>query len=65
VIFNPEKKSLKSQLRQADKVKAKYVLILGEDEITQGKVFLKDMESGDQQGIEFENLINKVKSLVK
>ena len=41
--------SLKSQLRSADKNRAKIVIILGEDELKQGKVTIKDMSGKDPQ----------------
>ena len=41
--------SLKSQLRSADKNKAKIVIILGEDELKQGKVTIKDMSGAQPQ----------------
>ena len=44
-----EGKSLKSQMRRADKLGARYTLILGEDELTTGRGMLKEMATGDQQ----------------
>ncbi len=41
--------SLKSQLRSADKSKAKIVIMLGEDELKQGKVTVKDMRGKKPQ----------------
>ena len=38
-------RSLKSQMRQADKQRAKYVLIVGEDEIKVGALTVRDMHS--------------------
>ncbi len=43
--------SLRAQLRQADKREAKYVVIIGEDEIQRGEVTLRDMASGDQSTV--------------
>lgn len=40
--------SLRSQLRQADKREARFVVIIGEDELQKGEVTLRDMASGDQ-----------------
>lgn len=48
-------RSLKSQMRYADKIKARYVLILGEDEIKREKAILKNMASGKQEEISIEN----------
>jgi histidyl-tRNA synthetase len=49
-------RSLKAQMREADRQKAKKVLIIGEDEIRKGKAILKDMESGGQEEIELEKI---------
>lgn len=41
--------SLKSQMRLANKLNARYVFILGEDEIKKGVVTIKNMATGDQK----------------
>jgi histidyl-tRNA synthetase len=48
VEIDYEGKSLKSQMRRADKFKARYTLILGEDELTRGGAAIKDMDRGIQ-----------------
>lgn len=53
-------KSLKSQMRRANKLHFKYVAIVGEDELTQKVVTLKDLESGDQKKIPFGELLGFV-----
>ncbi len=42
-------KSMKSQMRQASKTNARYCLILGKDELAQGTVNVKNMDSGEQR----------------
>jgi len=49
-------RSLKAQMREADRQRAKKVLIIGEDEIKKGKAVLKDMESGEQEEAELEKI---------
>jgi histidyl-tRNA synthetase len=49
-------RSLKAQMREADRQKAKKVLIIGEDEMKKGRAILKDMESGEQGEIELEKI---------
>ncbi len=58
-------RSMKSQMKQADKSKAKYALILGEDEIAQGVVTLRDMESSGQNQVARDEIINKLCAEVK
>lgn len=54
--INYEKKSLKAQLRNADKLSSKFVLILGEKEWKEKEALLRDMKKGIQEQIKFENL---------
>ncbi len=48
VEMEGEERSLKSQMRRADKVKAQYVFIVGEDELSKGKGILRHMGSKEQ-----------------
>jgi histidyl-tRNA synthetase len=51
-------KSLKSQLRRADKLGANRVLILGGDELARGVAVLRDMNSGTQAELPLADLDN-------
>ncbi|BCR04595.1 histidine--tRNA ligase [Desulfuromonas versatilis] len=46
-----EGRSLKAQLRRADKLRSRYVLILGEDELARKQATLRDMEAGTQEEV--------------
>jgi histidyl-tRNA synthetase len=59
-----EGKSLKSQMRRADKLKAGYVLILGEDELKRGKAALRNMETKSQDEISIDKLLETLKSKI-
>ena len=48
-------------MKYADKLGAKYSLVLGDDEISSGKATLKDMESGEKREILLENLSEEVR----
>jgi len=52
VGFNFCKNSLKSQLEVADSMKVPYALILGQKEVQDGSVIVRDMESGIQEIID-------------
>ncbi len=54
-------KSLKGALRNANDAHAKYVLILGEDELKKDIITLKDMSSGEQKELALQNLIKELK----
>jgi len=62
VAMDHEGRSLKSQMKQANKAGAKYVLIVGDDEIESGKGVLKDMDTQQQQdvGLTCSALLNAV-----
>lgn len=55
VAMDHEGRSLKSQMKQANKAGAKYVLIIGDDEIENGKGVLRNMATQQQQGVELES----------
>jgi histidyl-tRNA synthetase len=48
--------SLKSQLRRADRLSARYVLIIGDDEISSGIVKWKKLSDGTQGEISFQDI---------
>lgn len=41
-------RSLKSQFKYADKINARFVLVIGDDEINENKISVKNMETGEQ-----------------
>lgn len=47
-------KSLKAQLKYADKKNSRYVIIIGEDEIKSGEAKIKEMASGKEENIKLE-----------
>ncbi|MEW6376759.1 MAG: histidine--tRNA ligase [Thermodesulfobacteriota bacterium] len=57
-------KSLKSQMRRADKLKARYVLILGEEELKKGRAVLRNMEDKSQEEIPMSDLLETFKSKI-
>lgn len=55
------KNGLKGQLETATKVGARYTLIIGQKEIIDNTVIVRDMESGIQEIINFEKAITEIK----
>ncbi len=51
-------RSLKAQLKYANKIDATHTMILGEEELKKGVVTVKDMEQGSQEEILIDNIIN-------
>ncbi len=56
-------RSLKAQMKHADRVAARYVIILGDEEIEKRRVIVRDMKKGDQKEIEIDNLVNTLKEI--
>ena len=56
VEMEGEARSLKSQMRRADKLKAVSVLIVGDDELGKGAAVLRDMASKGQEEIKLDSL---------
>jgi histidyl-tRNA synthetase len=59
-----EGKSLKSQMRRADKLNAPYVLILGEDELKKGRAVLRNMGNKAQEEIALKDIVNTLKEKI-
>ena len=53
-------RSLKAQMKYADKIGAEYTAVIGDDEISAGKITLKNMKTGEQQEVEINELHNKL-----
>ena len=54
-------RSVKSQFKYANKINAKFTIILGEDELKNNSVKLKNMDSGEEIFVNLEDLVNKIK----
>ncbi len=57
-------RSVKAQMREANRYKARFALFVGGEEFEQGKLNLKNMESGEQQNIPLDD-INQIINLIK
>ena len=51
-------RSVKAQFKYADKLGAKFVAVIGGNELEQGAVMLKNMATGESESVAFENLVN-------
>ena len=58
-------KSLKSQMKRADKLSSRYALILGEREISENKAEFRDMQKGTQETIGLDDLEETITRIVK
>lgn len=54
------KDSLKAQLDEANRIGAKYCLILGQKELLDGTIIIRDMESGTQEVIDYKKIHQEI-----
>jgi len=52
-----QSRKIKAQFKAADRLKAKYVLILGDDELQKGVVNVRTMETGEQTEVPLSDLV--------
>lgn len=58
----PEPAKMKKQMGYADKRQVPYVILVGETEMQSGKYALKNMQTGDQQSLSLQQLIEHLNS---
>ena len=61
----PDSAKMKKQMIYADNNKIPFVAIVGENEIKQGKVMLKNMKSGEQDALTADEMVAKLVNIVK
>ena len=57
----PEAAKMKKQMGYADAKKIPFVALVGENEMADGKINLKNMQSGEQESVGMDELIEKIK----
>jgi histidyl-tRNA synthetase len=60
-MLDPEGRSFKSRMKQADKLGARFVAILGEDEMARGVVTVRDMARSTQEDVPRERALAHLK----
>jgi len=61
VLVDYDGRSLRSQMKRADRADASYVLIVGGDELERGEVTVKDMTTGQQSTVARTALVQRLK----
>ena len=56
VLMDHEGRGMKSQMKRADKLRARYVAILGEDELAKGQWTVRDMAGSQQDAVPFSRI---------
>lgn len=57
ISLDLDRRSLKSQMRQADGSGATFALIIGDDELAQNKVSVKNLKTSEQQMVAFDQVV--------
>ncbi|MDD4686490.1 MAG: histidine--tRNA ligase [Candidatus Cloacimonetes bacterium] len=60
VEYNPEKASFKAQMKAADASHAAYAIILGDDELANNKIILKNLSTSIQESLNLAEIIRKL-----
>ena len=63
VVVDIMNRNFKSLIKYANKINAKYALILGEDELKNEAVTVKNMASGDQRTVKISELVNSQETI--
>ena len=63
VICETLRRSMRSQMRDANKSNADYVIIIGDDEFNSRTIQLKDLKNGEQEKVDLEKIVSYFKSL--
>jgi histidyl-tRNA synthetase len=61
VLLDPEGRSFKSRMKQADKLGARFAAILGDDELRRGVWTLRDMARSEQRDVTEDAILEHIK----
>ena len=61
--FDSLRRSIKSQMREANKIGASLAIIIGDKELKDKSVQIKDLNNGQQESISIDSIISYIKSL--
>ena len=56
----PEAAKMKKQMKYADQKNIPYVVVVGEEEMKSGRLSFKNMQSGEQEKVNFNELIERI-----
>ena len=62
-VYLDADKKFKNQIEYADKIKTKYSLIIGEDEVSSQQIMVKNMATGDQEKMSLADTIKLLKTV--
>lgn len=59
-LLDTNERSMKAQMREANRVRATFTYIIGESELAEGAGMLKNMSTGEQSKTSFETIVEEV-----
>lgn len=59
-LYDVSGRGLKAQMKYADKIRAEYCMVVGDDEMNTGKAVLKNMDSGEEKSVSLEGLTEEI-----
>ena len=63
IEFDSLRRSMKSQLRESNKLGVFITIIIGEEEMDKQCVQIKDLSSGEQKSVQFDSIIPYLKNV--
>jgi histidyl-tRNA synthetase len=57
-------RNIKGQFKYADRLHSKYTIIIGDDELDQSIVSIKNMKTSEQKQVPISNIINTIKEII-
>ena len=64
VTSDPLRRSLKAQMRDANKLESKYIIIIGKEELESEVFIVKNLNKGDQEVLTYSELIELLKKVI-
>jgi len=64
-LYTYNDKSLKAQLKEADKLDCQYCLILGEEELKSNQIVVRSLKNGSQENVDIVNFLNNTGKYLK
>jgi histidyl-tRNA synthetase len=64
VTSDPLRRSLKAQMRDANKLESKYIIIIGKEELESEVFIVKNLNKGDQEVLTYSELIELFKKVI-
>lgn len=58
-------KKIKAQFKAADRLKAKFTAVLGDDELNNNIINVKDMATGEQEEVSLDNFVSYIQQKIK